>query len=97
MTVTAVLPLLLSRGDLFEISRAYLLLAKCIVANAASGVAKPLPMTGADSERVLAFLGAIKHLKSALEGFKAVSAHQRVKDTLYMMVRYGKSYPSQSQ
>ena len=94
LTVKAALPLLLSRGDLFEISRAYLLLAKCVVANAASGVAKPPPMTGADSERRLAILGAIQHLKKALEGFKAVNAHQRVKDTLYMMVKEGcKSVP----
>ena len=91
LTVTAVLPLLLSRGDLFEVSRAYLLLAKCIVANSASGIAKVPSMTGVDSERAkrgLAFMEAIKHLESALEGFKAVNAHQRVKDTLYMMVRY---------
>ena len=94
LTVNAVLPLLLSRGDLFEISRAYLLLAKCVVANAASGVAKPLPMTGASSEKMLAFMGAIKHLKTALEGFKAISAHQRVKDTLYMMVKDGESRPN---
>ena len=95
MTVNAVLPLLLSRGDLFEISRAYLLLAKCVVANAASGVAKPLPMTGASSEKMLAFMGAIKHLKTALEGFKAINAHQRVKDTLYMMVKDGEIHSSQ--
>ena len=96
LTVTAVLPLLLSRGDRFEISRAYLLLAKCIVANAASGVAKPVPMSGAASERSLAFNGAVRHLKSALEGFKAINANQRVKDTLYMMVSRGIKIPSYS-
>ena len=91
MTVTAVLPLLLSRGDIFETSRAYLLLAKCVVANAASGVAKPQPSTGGDADRRMAFHEAIKHLKRALEGFKAVNAHHRVKDTLYMMVNRDKT------
>ncbi len=69
---------------MFETSRAYLLLSKCIVA--ASAVSDPKG-SASGGERRIVFAEAIGYLKKAWAGFKTMEAHHRVKDVLYMMAR----------
>lgn len=79
--VRVMLPLILAHGDEFEIGRAHLLMAKCLVAAAAFADTE-------ESERRINFLAATKHLRKASLAFLAIQSHHRLKDTLYMMVHH---------
>ncbi len=82
----------MSQNDVFQQSRAHLLLAKCIVAstnpNAYYPSGKFQYVKISEEEKRVQIGKAIRELKKAKEGFSSVQAHHRVKDVLYMMVRF---------
>ncbi|TRY80592.1 hypothetical protein TCAL_10373, partial [Tigriopus californicus] len=72
------MPILLRHDIVFESSRAFLLLAKGLVASAPKGQTE---------ERRIVLSKAMSSLQKALKGFKQIQAYHRVKDVLYTMAR----------
>lgn len=70
------LPTLMSHGSVYEMSRAKLLMAKCLVAS--------VPKDGSAKSRKTLF-EAISMLKKSQEMFSSMQAYSRAKDCLYLM------------